>query len=176
MSYLKLDDYTVPGHGLRVNSSFDFKAQDVSGDASSTALAGQGIKRKVFSVQVFIRYAEAEELRRLIHVAEMRQSGSAKVYTITNDTANSMGVRQVVFSGRFQVDEQESQARWLVSFNLAEYLSIAEMIASRLEDPVEALQSILEGLTAAGSLLGLGGLEKKQDEINKEIGPEDGTA
>lgn len=202
MSYLKLDDYTVPGHGLKVTSSFEFKSQDISGSASSTAKAGQGTKAKIFSVQLFIKYSEAESLRKLIEVAETKGSIiSAKDYTITNDTANAMGVKKVSFTGKFSVDEQDSQSRWLVSFTLYERSSNAEMIQSRIDNPLETLQdaasmlsggaSVIEAVTSflggdedkAGAVAGVAagaagsgadvGLQQSQKVIHKVIGPED---
>ena len=42
MITMRLDDYKVPGFGLRVSGSFTLKKQDASGDTSSTAKAEKG--------------------------------------------------------------------------------------------------------------------------------------
>ena len=108
MGFLRLDDYTVPGYELTVSLSFDFKKDDASGDSSSTAKASKGTKGKRLSVSLKIRYADVEQLRELVHTAEAKQGGDGKIYTVTNDTANALGVRQASFTEKFQVTPQRA--------------------------------------------------------------------
>ena len=108
MMFLRLDDYTVPGFGLRVSGAFQLKKADASGETSSTTKADKGTKGKTLTVTTQIRYQDEADLRELIRISEAKGSGeSGKVYTITNTTANAAGIRQVIFADRVSWDEQE---------------------------------------------------------------------
>lgn len=90
MMFLRLDDYTVPGFGLRVSGAFQLKKVDASGETSSTTKADKGTKGKTLTVTTQIRYQDEADLRELIRISEAKGSGeSGKVYTITNTTANA---------------------------------------------------------------------------------------
>lgn len=168
--YLRLNDYAVPGHGLMVGAGFELKKSDISGDSSTTAKAAEGTKAKKFSVTTFINYANDADLKELVRVAqaEDENEGTARIYTITNTTANAMGVRQVTFSGQFKVDEQEGLRHWKVSFTLDEHNSVPEMIENRKQDPDEQLQPAPgEPIEAEEELTGF---EKWLVETDKKIG------
>lgn len=131
MSYLKLDDYRVPGFGLKVGFTFKLKDEDASGETSSTATAKKGLKGKRLSVKVSLRYEHESQLRELMRVAEATQSGDGKKYTITNPTANAVGMRECTFSGDFKAEEDEALRKWNISFTLAEHKSVPELAESR---------------------------------------------
>lgn len=131
MSFLLLDDFTVPGYGLQVSLSHTFKDEDASGETSSTATAKKGTKGKKLECKIYIRFKDAEDLRALTRVAETTSGGDNRIYTVTNRTANAAGMRQGKFSGDFQADEQEGLRCWLVSFTLAEHISIPERLEAR---------------------------------------------
>lgn len=166
--YLRLNDYAVPGHGLMVGAGFELKRADISGDSSTTAKASEGTKAKKFSVVTFIDYADEGALKGLVRVAQAEDEGRARIYTITNPTANSLGVRQVFFSGQFKVDEQESLRHWKVSFTLSEHNSVPEMLENRKLDPDEHLQPAPgEAVEADAELTGF---EKLLREVDKALG------
>ena len=154
MITMRLDDYKVPGFGLRVSGSFTLKKQDASGDTSSTAKAEKGIKAKTLTVTTQIRYRDEADLRQLIRVSEAKSAGSAKVNTIANTTANAAGIRQVVFSDRVSWDEQEGRKCWNVQFTLAEHKSVPERAEARAKaKPASAGQNAggtVEGATGTG--------------------------
>ncbi len=131
MSFLRLDNYTVPGFGLQAALSLKFKDEDASGDSSSTAKASKGTKGKSLECKVCIRFRDEADLRSLTSMAEAKQGGDGRVYTITNRTANAAGMRQGRFTGDFRADEQEDTRCWLVSFSLAEHISVPERAEAR---------------------------------------------
>lgn len=131
MSFLRLDDFTVPGYGLQVSLSMPFKDEDASGDSSSTSKASKGTKGKKLEAKIYIRFADEDALRSLARVAESKSGGDGKVYTVTNRTANAAGMRQGRFTGDFKADEQEGKRCWLVSFALDEHVSVPERAESR---------------------------------------------
>ncbi len=144
MPYLRLDDFTVPGFDLLVSLGMKFKDADASGDSSSTAKASKGAKGKKLDVKIKIRFTDEKDLRELTRVAEAKEKGDQKIYTVTNRTANAAGMRQARFSGEFTVDEQENARCWLVSFALAEHKSNPEMAEAR-ETPQKAAAAQHQG-------------------------------
>lgn len=131
MSYLKLDDYTVPGYGMTVAVSAPLKDEDASGETSSTARAKKGNKGKKLEARCSIPFRQAEDMGELMRVAEATENGDGKLYTITNDTANTAGMRQGRFTGTIRADEDELLRKWNVSFTLAEHVSVPEMAEAR---------------------------------------------
>lgn len=163
MITMRLDDYKVPGFGLRVSGSFTLKKQDASGDTSSTAKAEKGIKAKTLTVTTQIRYKDESDLRELIRVSEAKGGSGAKVYTIANTTANAAGIRQVVFSDRVSWDEQEGRKCWNVQFTLAEHKSVAERAEAR-----EKAKPASAGQNTGGTVTPAAGTEGEAAE--KEMG------
>lgn len=145
---LKLDDYTVPGFGLTVSLSATLKDEDASGDTSGTARAKKGNKGKKLEVRVNIPFTRADDMRELMRVAEATSGGDGKLYTITNDTANTAGMRQGRFSGSITVAEADNLRLWEVSFSLAEQVSVPEMAEAREGGKAAAAQ------TSAGENIG----------------------
>lgn len=131
MSFLLLNDFTVPGFGLQVSVSHQFKDEDASGETSSTAKTKKGTKGKKLECKIYIRFKDEADLRELTRVAQGTKGGDNTVYSITNRTANAAGMRQGRFSGDFKADEQEGRRCWLVSFTLAEHISVPERAESR---------------------------------------------
>ena len=177
MSFLKLDEYTVPGYGLNVGISAPLKDEDASGETSSTARAKKGNKGKKLEVRLSIRFTDADDLRELMRVAEATNGGDGKVYTVTNDTANTAGMRQARFTGSIRADESENLRKWDVSFTLIEHISVPEMAEGREAKKGSATQK------NEGTPLGSGGEEPAGEEkltrvekilqyLNEKIGPE----
>ncbi|EPR43151.1 nucleoid DNA-binding protein [Desulfovibrio sp. X2] len=175
MSFLRLNDFTVPGYGLQVSLGLKFKDEDASGDTSAAAKAGKGTKGKQLECKIFIRFIDESDLRDLTRVAEARSGGSNTVYTVTNRTANAAGMRQGYFSGDFKADEQEGKRCWLVSFTLAEHISVPERAEAR-ETPKptttqqNAGQSVTPSSADASSTEDLSPFEKWLKSQNAAIG------
>ncbi len=183
MPFLKLDDYTVPGYGMTVGLNGTFKDEDASGETSGTAKAKKGNKGKKLEVRCSIRFRDADQLRELMRVAEAVEKGDGKLYTITNDTANTAGMRQGRFTGTIRAEESENVRAWEVSFTLAEHLSVPEMAESRSSKKSAGTQ------TSQGTEVGpaeqpkeeapeeqeeLGWIEKGLQYLDDKIGPQEG--
>jgi len=173
MSFLKLDEFTVPGYGLTANLSAALKDEDASGENSGTARAGKGKKGKKLEVTCSLQYIYADRLRELFRVAEAEENGDAKVYTITNDTANSVGMRQVTFRGSIRADMDEVLRKWNISFSLVEHLSVPEMAQAREAKKDTATQGNPGDVAAPEPPEEeLGWVEKQIKKLNDVIGPE----
>ncbi len=131
MSFLRLDDFTVPGFGLVTSMTLPFKDEDASGDTSSTSKASKGTKAKKLEAKIFIRFTDEDDLRALTRMAEAKKGGDGRIYTVTNRTANASGMRQGRFTGDFKAEEQEERRCWLVSFSLSEHVSVPERAEAR---------------------------------------------
>lgn len=135
VEYVLLDGWTVPGYGLTATLSLKLKDDDASGDSSSTSKAKKGNKGKKLEVKTHIRFTDEDDLRELFTKAEAMSSGDGQLYTITNRTANTAGMRQGRFSGEVKAEPQESLAEWLVTFSLSEHKSVPERTEEREEKP-----------------------------------------
>lgn len=177
MSFLLLDDFTVPGYDLRVSLAHQFKDEDASGETSSTSKAKKGTKGKRLECKIFIRFKDEADLRELTRAAEQTSGGDNKVYSITNRTANAAGMRQGRFSGDFKADEQDGLRCWLVSFTLAEHISVPERAESR-ETPKSAEAQQNEGETVAPKAKEekqeLSWFERKLKTVSDALGDYDG--
>lgn len=132
--FLLLDDYTVPGFGLKVSGEMEMRTEDLSGESSGTARADKGIKPKKLNVTLGLAFANATQLQELILVASAKdENGQSKVYTITNREANVGGVRQVRFTDRISWTPQGGLQVWNVSFTLREHLSVPEKAEARIK-------------------------------------------
>ena len=176
MSFLKLDDYTVPGFGLNVGIAGPLKDEDASGESSSTARAKKGNKGKKLEVRLSIPFADADDLRELMRVAEATEGEAGKVYTVTNDTANVAGMRQARFTGTIRADEAENLRLWEVSFTLVEYISVPEMAESRQSPRAVAAQQNGGDGIGGGSAPEQGGenlsrFERVLKYLDDKIGP-----
>jgi len=176
MSFLKLDDYTVPGFGLNVGISGPLKDEDASGESSSTARAKKGNKGKKLEVSLSIRFTNADELRELMRVAEATEGNDGKVYTITNDTANLAGMRQARFTGTIRADEAKELRQWDVSFTLIKHISVPEMAEGR-EAPKTSSTQQNDGVGIGGDEAPADGeenmsrVERMLKYLDQKIGP-----
>lgn len=146
MIFLQLDDFTLPGHGLAVSSNMEIRTEELSGETSGTDEADKGVKPKTLTVTLSIRYTEKTDLTKLTRIAEAKgANGEMKVYSITHETANALGIRQVKFTDNYTVKPGGTLKKWDVSFTLKEYKSIPEMAEQR-EKPKETIAMTSDGL------------------------------
>lgn len=151
MNVLRLGSYAVPGYDLKVNTAMEIKTADMSGETSSTDQASKGIKPKKLTVSCKIKFSDTDDLSKLYRKAEAKANdGDLVVYTITNRTANAIGVRQVRFSGSVNASEDERLKQWNVSFSLVEYHSVPERVEQR-EEKAEDVTQTNEGTAVTAS-------------------------
>jgi len=172
---MRLNEFNVPGYGLKVGGAMDIRAKDVSGETSSTDEVDAGTKGKSLTVSLSILFRDIADLRRLIRVSEARDEGARRIYTIANETANAAGIRQVRFAERISFTEKDGLRAWDVSFTLREYLSNPERREMR-EDTPEAVQQTSGGTeteqgpaqtaqAATETLTGLAKVIRQLDEV-----------
>lgn len=146
-------EYQVPGKDLSVSLAMPLARKDISGQTSSTDTVTAGNKAKKLSVALTLTFAEGNALRRLSSVAEaIDDSGDPLTYTIADDLAEAMNIRQVRFAESLRVDPQTGKRAWTVRFTLAEHLSVAEKREQRAEEPTpNARETAGENVSASNT-------------------------
>ncbi|MNN29610.1 hypothetical protein D3C81_1432220 [compost metagenome] len=129
---LLLDGERIQGRGMKVTSDLRIESGDMSGQTSNTDTAHKGFKPKTLTVNLLIRFIDAEDLRTLMRLAEATaEGGQLKTYRIVNDTATAFGMRQVQFSDGVSAREDDSLRGWRIQFTLTEKLSNPERVETR---------------------------------------------
>lgn len=131
---MQLNNYILPMKRLKSSIQTTFESEDLSGETSSTSQAHKGIKPKEISVSFLVPYEQADVVTAFYQAAEATdQFGDLVVYDITDRTANSANIRQVIFGGRIDQREMDELDAWQFSFRLKEQLSVAEKSEQRSE-------------------------------------------
>ncbi len=129
---LFLNEIEIKGSDLKLAATLPLAGEDISGQSSLDVIAEKGDKSKQLSVSLLIRFLDAENLSKLVDLAENKDDKGARItYDIVNNTADAMNIRQVRFLGDLSVREDESLELWRVSFKLSEMKSVAEAKESR---------------------------------------------
>lgn len=133
---LQLDNFRIPGKNLVVKGNMELRSEDMAGETSGTESVEKGIKPKILQVSVFIPYTQEQDLSNVIKKAEaLDDTKERKIYTITNRTANSVGIRQVKFTDHLNWQEHQTLQLWKVTFSLQEYLSNPERVENQNQEP-----------------------------------------
>lgn len=137
---LVLNGQKIIGHDIKVSATLPIAGEDISGQSSYSDSAETGDKPKQITVNMQIRFNQAESLTALVNLAEAKDSiGRRETYTIQNQTAEAMRIRKVKFQGDMSVREDESLQLWRIAFRLSEVRSVPELIESRQQaQPVTA--------------------------------------
>ena len=144
-----LNDYSLKGFDIRISAALPFDNDPAAGQTSSSTRVNKGIKPKELTVGTSIKFEDAKYLTGLISVAESVDSDcSLTVYNITETTANTIKIKQVQFIGVLNIVETEGAKFWRVTFKLAEYLSVPEIVEKR-QDTTAAEQQTANGETVA---------------------------
>ena len=169
MSFILLNDYRVCGYGIKTSLSFKTKDEDASGETSSTAKASKGTKGKKLSVDLQLRYKDEKDLRELVRIAEGKEGGDSIKYTLTNPTANCVGMMQCTFTGDFKIEQDDTLHKWNISFTLSEFISVPEKAEGKQKAKgAEAPTSTGEAITppAADGASGADGAEKQEEKLS----------
>jgi hypothetical protein len=122
-----LNKIRVNGFDKKVSVTLPLAGKDMSGTGSHTPRAETGDKAKEVNVSMMIRYIDSKDLKDLVGLAEAKNSKDERtIYNIVNNTANTMGIRQVCFDSDITVREDSNTEQWQISFKLIEYNSVAE--------------------------------------------------
>ncbi|HGM5587118.1 TPA: DNA-binding protein [Pseudomonas putida] len=153
---LLLDGERIRGRGMKVTGDLRIESGDMSGQTSNTDTAHKGFKPKTLTVNLLIRFIDSADLRTLMRLAEATESGGQlKTYRIVNDTASSIGIRQVQFSDGVSAREDDSLRGWRIQFTLTEKLSNPERVEKRRAANAVGTQSA-PGQAVSGSSSGAG--------------------
>lgn len=124
---LSLNGNEIQGYGFLITGEQPLPDEDLSAQTSSTLTAEKGFKGKRLRVKLNIKFVDVGHLKRLMTlVQDVDAQGRRLVYTVNNQTATAMGIRQVRFSDRVSAKELDGPQAWEVSFVLLEHKSIPE--------------------------------------------------
>lgn len=124
---LTLDGQRLLGSEIKVQITYTIETDDLSGQGSSTADADTGHKAQIIRLRMLISQSEPERLSTIRQLAgKLDDDGSRHIYTIVNDTAEAMDIRQVAFFGEMAVREDNTLKAWRLTFQLKEHRSVAE--------------------------------------------------
>ena len=171
-----LNGITLPGLDHRVTITEQIERKDLSGETSFSAGSHGGWKPALVSVRLLIDMEHPEELAALrahFHLAD-ETSGAPALWTITEPTAQALGIHQVRFTDFLRVTSAERERMWEVTFTLIEEKSIPERSEARRPPPTEAQPGDPGGLqTTAGQPATAGGdgfIEKVLAVLNEQAG------
>lgn len=142
---LTLSATQIPLKELKVTARQQLAGQDMSGSSAATDQAETGDKAKVLAVTGVLLYSQHHHLNQLYALAGAKENGERSVYRINNRTAEALKISQVKFQGTLTAQEDSSRQLWQVSFELVEYLSVAERTEKR-EPPKTATQQKVSGI------------------------------
>lgn len=126
---LSIDGEMLPIKSCTINPSFEIKEADVSGQTSSTAKAKQGNKGAMLNISGLIPFKDPTTLTKIFTLARKVDSkGNSLVYVIGCDTAKTLGIRRVSFTGKVNVQQHSTLRAYTISFTLREHISANEMI------------------------------------------------
>lgn len=128
---LSLSAVRIPLKNLKIGVRQELAGKDMSGSSASTDQAETGDKAKVLTVSGTVPYSQPDMLHRIYTLAGAKTKGARQIYRIENPTARALKIAQVKFQGTVSAQEDGGLRQWQVSFELIEYLSVAERTESR---------------------------------------------
>jgi hypothetical protein len=175
---MMLNDYTVPNKEQRVTVGMRFEDETLGAQTSGTDTAEKGIKPVEITVALLLPFDDVDSLSELTAVARATNAdGSLLVYDIVEPAANAMNVRQVKFTGSFDVREDYRLRAWQVNFSLKEYQSVPEKIEQRQTKVVGVTQASsgetvsASGEDAATEQTTMGSFEKILASLDSVLAP-----
>ncbi len=146
---LALNGQKIKGSELKIAATLSLAGEDLSGSSSMSAQAETGDKPQSLSVNMEIKFDNAQDLTDLLNLAKAKtEQGERVTYDVINDTASAMSIRQVRFQGDITVREDATFTLWKVSFKLVEQRSVAEISESR-QDAAEVTDQTPTGDTVS---------------------------
>lgn len=170
---LSIDGEMLPIKSCKIDPSFDIKEADISGQTSSTAKAKQGNKGALLNVNGLIPFSDPTTLTKIFNLARsVDEKGNSNVYVIGSDTAKTLGIRMVSFTGKVSAPQHSSLRAWNVSFTLREHVSANEMIEK--QQIAAESNALLDVLSVPKGLLQSvddvqGNIDTIMDDLHKQI-------
>ncbi|WP_153446925.1 baseplate complex protein [Vibrio algicola] len=170
---LSIDGEMLPLKSCKIDPSFDIKEADVSGQTSSTSKAKQGNKGCMLNVNGLIPFSDPTTMTKIFNLARaVDEKGNSKVYVIGCDTAQTLKIRQVSFTGKVAASQASGLRAWNVAFTLREHISANELIEKQQiaaeSNPLLDILSIPKGLVESVDDV-QGNIDTLMDDIQKQI-------
>ena len=171
---------------IDVRLSLKLDNKDTSGKSSSTATLNNGTKPKKLAVNGTLSMDNSELLTEYIRLAESIDSdGQRTVYTISETTADSADIREVIFTDQFDVRKRSGLLAWQINFTLLEFKSVPEIKEQRTQTGVvesaksdsvsgsEIQSDVSEGSSAAPNIEEHGTMFKLLKGLDNFLAPDD---
>ncbi|EFB7642697.1 hypothetical protein E4I92_13785 [Escherichia coli] len=157
---LALNGEAIQLKNMRVTVSQQFQDKDQSGQTSATTKSEQGAKGKELRISGEIPFKQPEILKRIFELASATDaSGNRQKYRVAHEVARAVNFREATFSGMLDAPQQDGKMSWLVTFTLAEHISVQEKREARATGKTTAKKQ------TAGSAAGQsGGQSAGEDE------------
>ncbi|EDV9737544.1 hypothetical protein NGY92_001075 [Salmonella enterica] len=159
---LALNGEAIPLKNMRVTPTMQFQDKDQSGQTSATTKSEQGIKGKELRISGEVAFKNPEILRRIFELASATDaSGQRQKYRVAHDVARAINFREATFTGTLDAPQQDGRMSWLVTFTLAEHISVQEKREARASGKTAATKQTAGNGTAGGA--GQGGQTAGED-------------
>ncbi|EFK2935811.1 hypothetical protein A8530_001370 [Escherichia coli] len=156
---LALNGEAIQLKNMRVTVSQQFQDKDQSGQTSATSKSEQGAKGKELRISGEIPFKHPEILKRIFELASATDgSGKRQTYRVAHEVARAVNFREATFSGMLDAPQQDGKMSWLVTFTLAEHISVQEKREARATGKTSAKKQ------TAGSAGQSGGQTAGEDE------------
>ena len=129
---LALNGEAIQLKNMRVTVSQQFQDKDQSGQTSATSKSEQGAKGKELRISGEIPFKNPEILKRIFELASATDSsGKRQTYRVAHEVARAVNFREATFSGMLDAPQQDGKMSWMVTFTLAEHISVQEKREAR---------------------------------------------
>ncbi|MDD8344104.1 hypothetical protein LAW33_18085 [Escherichia coli] len=136
---LALNGEAIQLKNMRVTVSQQFQDKDQSGQTSATTKSEQGAKGKELRISGEIPFKSPEILKRIFELASATDAGgNRQKYRVAHEVARAVNFREATFSGTLDAPQQDGKMAWLVTFTLAEHISVQEKREARATGKMSA--------------------------------------
>lgn len=149
---LALNGESIALKNMRVTISQQFQDKDQSGQTSATSKAEQGAKGKEMRVSGEVPFRDVKTLTQLFKLANATDAGGKRqVYRVAHVAARAVSLREATFTGTIDAPQQDGRMSWLVTFTLAEHLSVQEKKEARASAKTTSKMQTAGGTGAGGT-------------------------
>lgn len=141
------------GKNINISASAEFDRKSLSGQTSSSAVAAKGNKPKKVSVSMVIDTRKAENLTKLLEMAEaLDEKNNPIIYTVADPQCQAMNIRQVIFNSGVNSKKDGTLEVYNVNFSLLESNSVAEKKEEREKAKAVPATPAADGEVTVGSV------------------------
>lgn len=167
---LALNGEAIPLKNMRVTVSQQLQDKDQSGQTSATTKSEQGAKGKELRISGEIPFKNPEILKRIFELASATDAGgNRQKYRVAHEMARAVNFREATFSGTLDAPQQDGKMAWLVTFTLAEHISVQEKREARATGKSSAKKQTAGGTTGQAGGQSAGEDEEKLTWFEKRV-------